>query len=175
MKIHHALFTLCFLCTGAMLASQTIGSVEYCEGRVAIVRDGKRIARVDMGFSIENLDQLYCEADSTVSLSFLPSSGITGTLTLSEKSSAIIRRDQLQTKTANDILLLGGEVSLKVKRLGGRDSTIRVRTTTSVLGVRGTEFNVATFYAAERRIGRSWTHGFDSGIGRYRLGRIPRR
>lgn len=146
MKMTKAVFALYFLCTAALLASQSIGTVEYCEGRVSVIRDGKRIARVDMGFSVENLDQVCCEANSTVSLAFLPSSGITGTLTLSEKSSAIIRRDQLQTKTSNDIFLLGGEVSLKVKRLGGADSSIRVRTTTSVLGVRGTEFNAATFY-----------------------------
>jgi hypothetical protein len=40
---------------------------------------------------------------------------------------------------------MAGSVSLKVKRLAGMESTIQVRTPTAVLGVRGTEFVVASF------------------------------
>lgn len=134
------------LVTGVMLFSQTIGTIEYFEGRVEITRDGRPLRRMDIGFGIENLDQITTAPDSLITISFAPGTGVDGTITLSEKSSAVIRLDMLSGSKAHDLYLLGGAVAVKVKRLGGSDSSYRVRTSSSVLGVRGTEFVAAAFF-----------------------------
>lgn len=133
-----------FLCLGFLCFSQTLGSIAYCEGSVQIVRNGRKINRVAIGFPIENLDHIITARDSLATISFLPDSGISGTLDVSAESSAIIRRNSLIAGPANDVYLIGGSLSLKVKRLGGNNSSVRVRTPSSVLGVRGTEFTAAT-------------------------------
>ena len=144
MKKRLAACGIIFLCLGAITFSQTIGKIDYCEGRVQVVRNGRQIGRVAIGFPIENLDHVTTGRDSLATISFLPDSGITGTLDISTESSAIIRRDSLVAGPSNDVYLLGGSVSLKVKRLSGNNSSMRVRTASSVLGVRGTEFSAAT-------------------------------
>jgi len=145
MKKVISVLILTLFCAGTAVFSQAIGKIDYLEGSVSVTRDGRKISRIDMGSPVENLDRITSGKDSRVEVSFLPETGITGTLTLTEGSSAIIRRDSLAGKNANSVYLFGGSVSLKVKRLSGNDSTIRVRTTSSVLGVRGTEFTVITF------------------------------
>lgn len=132
--------------SGVALFSRTIGTIEYLEGRVEIIRDGRPLRRLDMGVPIENLDQISTSADSLITISFLPDTEITGTITVGEKSLTVIRLDRLAGNAANELYLMGGSVAVKVKRLGGADSSFRVRTPSSVLGVRGTEFVAAAFF-----------------------------
>lgn len=146
MKEKRLIFVMILLVTGVMLFARTIGTIEYLEGRVEIIRDGRPLRRLDMGAAIENLDQISTAADSLITVSFLPETRVTGTITVSEKSSTIIRLDKLAGVEANELYLLGGSVAVKVKRLGNTESSFRVRTPTSVLGVRGTEFVAAAFF-----------------------------
>lgn len=146
MKEKKCILIVLFLVSGVALFSHTIGTIEYLEGRVEIIRDGRPLRRLDMGVAIENLDQISTAADSLVTISFLPETRVTGTITVDEKSSTIIRLDRLSGKKSNELYLMGGSVAVKVKRLGGADSSFRVRTPSSILGVRGTEFVAVAFF-----------------------------
>lgn len=132
----------------AFLSAQSLGHVEYLEGSVEITRDGKLLKGVDIGTKVQNLDIVKTDGDSTVTIAFEPSSGLTGTVSVVPSTTAVIRQDQIQSKPANDIKLLSGSVKMKVERIAGRNASIQVRTPSSVLGVRGTEFVVATFNGA---------------------------
>jgi len=125
--------------------SQAIGKIEYLEGAVTVTRDGAALKKADIGTAIENLDQIATSADGMVTIAFDKQSGLTGTLQVVPASTAIIRLDQLSGTKANEVQLMAGSVGLKVKRLAGGKSAIQVRTATAVLGVRGTEFVVASF------------------------------
>jgi len=126
-------------------AAQVVGKIDYMEGGVTITRNGASLARADIGTAIENLDLIKTAADSLVSIVFDRASGLTGSVQIVAGSTAIIRQDQLSGTTANEVQLMTGSVNLKVKRLAGVKSAVQVKTPTSVLGVRGTEFVVASF------------------------------
>jgi hypothetical protein len=125
--------------------AEAIGMIDYLDGAVELTRNGEAVKGVDIGTKIENLDFIKTSADSQVTISFLKSSGLTGTMTIVPGSSALIRQDQISGSGASEIQLMAGSVNLKVKRLVKGESSVQVRTPTAVLGVRGTEFVVATF------------------------------
>jgi hypothetical protein len=129
----------------ALSGAQTLGTVDYLEGSVSIQRNGEALKKVDIGTKIENLDLVKTSADGTVSIAFDKTSGLSGSLQVVPASTAIIRRDQISGSPASEVQLLAGSVNLKVKRLVKGQSSVQIRTPTSVLGVRGTEFSVATF------------------------------
>lgn len=139
-----ALFVLGTFVT-AMASAQVLGKIDYIEGMVSITRNGAPVARVEIGTPIENLDLVKTSSDGLVSITFDRNSGLTGTVQIVPDSTAVIRQDQLSGTSANEVQMMSGSVNLKVKRLAGVKSTIQVRTPTSVLGVRGTEFVVSSF------------------------------
>lgn len=139
-----ALCVLGALCA-APATAQVVGKIDYLEGSVTVTRNGASLARPDIGTVIENLDLIKTSPDSLVSIVFDKASGLTGSVQIVAGSTALIRQDQLSGTTANEVQLMAGSVNLKVKRLAGVKSAVQVKTPTSVLGVRGTEFVVASF------------------------------
>lgn len=131
-----------------VLCAQTLGRVEYLEGNAELTRNGEVLKGLDIGTPIENLDIVKTDGDATVTISFSPDSGLTGTLQIVPSTTAVIRQDQINSKPANDIKLLTGSIKMKVERMAGKNASVQVRTPSSVLGVRGTEFVVATFNGA---------------------------
>ncbi len=130
------------------LFAQTLGRVEYLEGSPEITRNGEVLKRVDIGTRIENLDIVKTDGDSSLTVAFEPDSGLTGTVQIVPSTVAVLRQDQIQSKPANDIKLLTGSLKMKVERIAGKNASVQVRTSSSVLGVRGTEFVVASFNGA---------------------------
>lgn len=137
------LILLVTLCSTA--GAQVLGKIDYLEGGIEITRNGISVQRIDIGSSVENLDLIKTSKDGLVSIVFDKASGLTGTVQIIAGSTVMLRQDQLSGTSANEIQLLAGSVDLKVKRLAGVKSSVQVRTPTSVLGVRGTQFVVASF------------------------------
>lgn len=148
MKQRNLLLVVLLLLAGSIGFSQVLGRIEYMEGTVQISRNGTTLSGVDIGTSIENLDQVKTTPDSSVTIAFSKNSGLSGTLQIVPGTTAVIRQDQISGTATNEVELLAGSVSLKVKRLAGVRSAAQVKTPTSVLGVRGTEFVVASFNGA---------------------------
>lgn len=136
------------VCIYSMAGAQVLGKIDYMEGVVGITRNGANVARVEIGTKIENLDLIKTSKDGLVSITFDRNSGLTGNIQVVQGSTAVIRQDQLSGTSANEVQLLTGSVNLKVKRLAGVKSSVQVRTPTSVLGVRGTEFVASSFNGA---------------------------
>ncbi len=142
-----ALCVLGALCAASVTA-QVVGKIDYIEGDVTITRNGASLPHADIGTAVENLDLIKTSSNSLVSIVFDKASGLTGSVQIVAGSTAVIRQDQLSGTTANEVQLMAGSVNLKVKRLAGVKSAVQVKTPTSVLGVRGTEFVVASFNGA---------------------------
>lgn len=135
------------LCVLGFVQAQVLGRIDYLEGTVEIVRDGVRLTSVDIGTEIENLDQLKTSKDGMATIAFDKETGLTGTLQIVPNSSALIRLDLISGTKTNEVKVMAGSVGLKIKRLAGMRSAAQVRTSSAVLGVRGTEFVVASFNA----------------------------
>lgn len=133
------------LFAGSAGFGQVLGRIEYMDGSVEVSRNGSLLSGVDIGTPIENLDHIKTSTDATVTIAFSKDSGLSGTLQIVPGTNAVIRQDQIAGTATNEVELLAGSVSLKVKRLAGVRSSAQVRTPTAVLGVRGTEFVVASF------------------------------
>ncbi len=134
-----------FVIAACAAGAQVVGRVEYVEGFVEVVRNGERARSVDAGFPIENLDCVRTGDAGSATVSFDRSSGLVGSIVIGPGASAVIRRDLVSGVTSNEVRLMAGEIGLKVSRLSGNAASFRVRTPSAVLGVRGTEFVVATF------------------------------
>jgi len=139
-----ALIAACTALSGAVSA-QVLGKIDYMEGSVDITRNGDHLRKVDIGTPIENLDLVKTSANGLVSIAFEKESGLTGSLQIVQGSTAMIRQDRISGSPSNEVQLMAGSVNLKVKRLAGMKSAVQVKTPSSVLGVRGTEFVVASF------------------------------
>lgn len=127
------------------LSAQVLGTVDYIEGSAEITRNGEKIRSVDIGTPIENLDLVKTAPNSILSIKFGKASGLTGSIQIEASSTALIRQDLVAGMPSNEAQLMAGSVNLKVKRLAGMKSAIQVKAPTAVLGVRGTEFVVASF------------------------------
>ncbi|ULQ60649.1 FecR domain-containing protein [Brucepastera parasyntrophica] len=132
----------------AVLSAQVVGQIDYMEGRASLIRNGEEVKNIGIGTSIENLDQITTQSDGLISIAFNRDSGLTGNIQIVPKTTAIIRQDNLSGGASNEVQLMTGAVNLKVKRLAGVNSGAQVRTSSSVLGVRGTEFSAASFNGA---------------------------
>lgn len=125
--------------------AQVVGRLEYVDGLVEIVRNGELARSVGIGYPIENLDCVRTGDAGAATVSFDRSSGLVGSIDIGPGTTAVIRRDLVSGVTSNEVRLMAGEIGLKVSRLSGNAASFRVKTPTAVLGVRGTEFVVATF------------------------------
>ncbi len=141
-----ATLSIVMLVVAALAArAQVVGRVEYVEGLVEVVRNGEKARPVGTGFPIENLDCVRTGDAGSATISFDRSSGLVGSIDIGPGATAVIRRDLVSGVTSNEVRLMAGEIGLKVSRLSGNAASFRVRTPSAVLGVRGTEFVVATF------------------------------
>lgn len=145
MKTYKVLLLVGSLCFSSLLFSQTIGRLDYVEGDVELTRNGTAMPRVSIGMPIEHMDLVTTSANGLAAISFTQDSGLSGSIQVSPKTTALIRKDSIGGVATNEVQLLAGSVSLKVKKLAGAKVNAQVRTPTSVLGVRGTEFVVASF------------------------------
>lgn len=146
-KFEKFLASVILLCsfTVTLTFAQVLGKVDYIEGSVELTRNGSVLSRVDMGTPIENMDLIKTSPNSTLIIAFSKESGLTGSVQIAPNSTALIRQDQLSASASNEVQLLSGSVNLKVKRLAGVNASVQVKTPSAVLGVRGTEFVVASF------------------------------
>ncbi len=145
MKKRMALGIVCGIVCALGLQAQVLGKVDYIEGSAEITRNGEKLRAIAIGTPIENLDLVKTSANGLVSIAFEKDSGLTGSIQIVPNSTALIRQDLVSGSPSNEAQLMAGSVNLKVKRLAGMKSAIQVKTPTAVLGVRGTEFSVATF------------------------------
>lgn len=148
MKKYMAFLASCvFLCiidvdVFAAQAQTRVGTVEYMEGKALLVRAGAE-SELDLGLGLFNQDLIKTEKDGYVVVKMDSSSGMSGTITVRPNTVCAISSLVVEGSPATEANALVGSVAVKVKKLSG-NPRFSVRSGSTVMGVRGTEF-VVTF------------------------------
>jgi hypothetical protein len=135
------LITLVDLQGAYAATSASVGVIEELFGSVQVTRRGEVLGTIDMGEPIENYDLIKTGSDGSVVISLTQGTGMTGTLVVKPNSAFTVKSDVVQGKPTTEGDVLVGSVGVKVKKISG-DPALRVRTGNTVMGVRGTEFEV---------------------------------
>jgi len=136
-----------FLLSAGIAAAETpVGRIAYLEGIVDVHRDGEIIELFDSDVGMELLNQDLIETGGdgvlTVEITAFRNSGTT--ITVSENTAFyfdVTRSMGGDVKT--EMPMLAGSLAFKVQKLSGSEE-LNVRTSTAVMGVRGTEFEVVS-------------------------------
>ncbi len=142
MKILHSAALLVVLGLLAPLASAAdVGQIKTSKGGVVIVREGKEMA-ASAGTAVQQADRVLTKADGAVGITFSDNS----MLSLGPDSMMDIGRFSFGSKSEPDALeatLHRGTLSaVSGKIVAKSPEAMRIRTPTTILGVRGTEFFV---------------------------------
>ena len=133
----------------AALASPVVGSVDYAEGNVSISRSGKVIAAPNIGDPVISGDLIKTQSDGLIVIAMDKSSGMAGKLTVKQRSSIYINLESLKGEPRTNIQVLTGAIGSKVNKLAGNNPTVNVTTSSAVMAVRGTEYEVVVSISAD--------------------------
>ena len=135
-----ALIAVAVLASFAASAAD-VGQIKTAKGAVVIVRDGKELP-VSAGIAVQQADRVMTKADGSAGITFTDNS----MLSLGPDSMLDISRFSFGDKATPDTLeatLHRGTLSaVSGKIVAKSPEAMRIRTPTTILGVRGTEFFV---------------------------------
>ncbi len=137
-------FLLIFALTNAAALfslNMTVGYIEYSDSDFSLTRAGRVIRDVSIGDEVENFDLIKTDKGSVV-IKLYASTGMDGVLTIKPKSVFAIKSETIRGVGETEGDLINGRVSVKVQKLAG-EPKLRIRTGSTVMGVRGTQFDVA--------------------------------
>lgn len=127
----------------AFAAVVPFGTIDYVEGDAHVVRSGKVLGEANIGDEVLPDDMIKTSSDGLVVIALDKSTGMRGTLTIKAKSVAYIRLKPDPAGPKSSIELIAGQLGSKLTKLGG-SPTLQVTTDAVVMGVRGTEFSIAS-------------------------------
>lgn len=140
--ISKVLIILFFALTGiAMNAAAQVGMILEVQGDVSITRSGSALPYIDIGDEIHNYDLIRTGRDGVVVVDLYSKSGMEGTLSVAPSSVFTLKMEQVRNEAHTEANLLGGSVGVKVRKLAGTPS-LRIRSGSTAMGVRGTQFEV---------------------------------
>lgn len=127
--------------SSAAFAATEVGKVKTAKGSVVIVRDGKEIP-APAGTPVQQADRILTKADGSAGITFNDNS----MLSLGPDSTLDISRFSFgatsQPDTLEATLHRGTLSAVSGKIVAKSPEAMRIRTPTTILGVRGTEFFV---------------------------------
>lgn len=130
-----------FISCPVLAGSDTAGVFKRVEGSVSVVRDGASIPAT-VGMTVQAHDQVVTGADGSAGLTFEDAS----LLSLGPSSSLSIDRFAFDTTTydgAFELSLAKGRLAVVSGKIAKHEQdAMKVKTPSSILGVRGTEFVV---------------------------------
>jgi FecR protein len=129
--------------SAAALSFPNIGSIDYIEGGVSIGRSGKVISAPNIGDPVVSGDLIKTQNDGLVVIAMGKNTGMGGKLTVKSRSSLYINVDIVKGEPRTQIQMLTGAIGSKVNKLSG-SPTMTVTTSSAVMAVRGTEYEVVT-------------------------------
>jgi len=124
------------------LAQPKVGRIDYIEGGVTISRAGKTIGDPNIDDALQSGDLIRTSGDGMLVIAFDKNTGMNGTLTVRAKTSLYLKVESIKGQPKTSIDLLAGSVGSKVLKIAGTP-TMTVQTSSAVMGVRGTEYEVA--------------------------------
>ena len=137
-----------FAFAAAALSVSKVGGIDYAEGGVSIERNGKSIAAPDIGEPIFSGDLIRTQGDGMLVIALDRITGLQGNVTVKAGSSVYIALDELRDEPRTRIQILTGAIGSKVSKLAG-SPTVTVTTSSVVMTVRGTEYEVVVSINAD--------------------------
>lgn len=139
-----AVFLIC-CSAGFLFAGDLGGEIVYMEGAVDVWRDGKKLdwRNVDIGFFVEPQDTIETGEDGLAEIDVVTPSGTSALVRVKPGTSFYLTEESVQGKSQSSFTMMKGSLSFRVQKLSGNES-FNVRTASAVMGVRGTNFDVAS-------------------------------
>jgi hypothetical protein len=138
----------------AALSYPKVGSIDYAEGGVSISRSGKVLSAPNIGDPVLSGDLIKTQNDGLLVIAMDKNTGMGGKLTVKSRSSLYINLDTVKGEPRTQIQMLTGAIGSKVSKLAG-SPTVNVTTSSAVMAVRGTEFEVIVSINASDATGDS--------------------
>jgi hypothetical protein len=129
------------VCTAGISAQDVVGSISYLEGTVGMVRDGADVDGVAIGQDLQSFDLLKTGSDGQAELAITFTRLPRMTVKMSADTQFSLEVATVEGRQESTIGILGGQIALKVAKLLPSQS-VRVRTDSAAMGVRGTDFTV---------------------------------
>ncbi len=133
---------LCFV-SAAAFAAEPLGRIVYIEGIVDLQRDGEilELWDSDIGMEIYNYDLIETGYDGFIEIEIV-SHRTRGSLIKVESDTAFyFDSAKMGGSSKTNVAMMSGSLSFKVQKLTGNEE-LNVRTESTVMGVRGTDFKV---------------------------------
>jgi hypothetical protein len=125
----------------AALSSPKVGGIDYAEGGISIGRGGKTISAPNIGDPVFSGDLIKTQGDGMLVIAMDKGTGMSGKITVKARSALYINLDNLKGEPRTQIQILTGAIGSKVSKVAG-SPTVTVTTSSAVMAVRGTEFEV---------------------------------
>jgi hypothetical protein len=132
----------------AALSPRKVGGIDYAEGVVSIARGGKSISSPNIGDPILSGDLIKTQRDGVLIIAMDAASGMSGKITVRPRSTLYINMDTVKGESHTQIQMLTGAISSKVSKITG-SPTVTVTTSSAVMSVRGTEYEVVVSINAD--------------------------
>lgn len=132
----------------AALSAAKVGGIDYAEGGVSIGREGKVISAPNIGDPVFSGDLIKTQGDGMMIIAMDKNTGMSGKLTIKSRSSLYINLDLVKGEPRTQIQILTGAIGSKVTKLSGTP-TVTVTSSSAVMAVRGTEYEVAVSVNAD--------------------------
>jgi hypothetical protein len=140
-QLHKAVLLLALVALAPAAYGADVGQIKTAKGTVLIVRDGKELPAM-AGTAVQQSDRVVTRGGGAAGITFADNS----MLSLGPDSSLDISRFSFNQKGTPDTLeatLHKGTLSaVSGKIVAKSPEAMRIRTPTTILGVRGTEFHV---------------------------------
>lgn len=139
------LLIVCMLVASALaaaaLSAARVGAIDYAEGGVSIGREGRTISSPNIGDPVFSGDLIRTQADGMTVIAMDKNTGMIGNLTIKPRSALYVNLDEVKGEPRTRIQILTGAIGSKVTKFSG-SPTVTVTTSSAVMAVRGTEYEV---------------------------------
>jgi hypothetical protein len=135
------IFYLLLACAAGVSSQDKIGTISYMEGTVSVVRDGADLDSVAIGQDLQNFDLVKTGDDGQAELAISSPQLPSMTVKMSANTQFSLEVATVAGKQESSVGILGGQIALKVAKLL-QTQTVKVKSDSAVMGVRGTDFTV---------------------------------
>jgi hypothetical protein len=145
-----AVSCLILLASCVLASAEQVGEIVFVDGDVTLMRNEHTLttADLDTGAPIENLDRLRTGDDGQVTIAITASYGAPAEIRIAPRTTFYVEIEQTERRSTTTLGLMTGSIGLKMQKLSG-NRELAVRTDTTVMGVRGTTFDVSTSPAGD--------------------------
>jgi hypothetical protein len=127
----------------AVFGQDKLGDITYMEGDVAVVRNGAPLDGVAIGQDVQNFDQVRTGSDGLAELALKSPQLPSMTVKVSPDTQFSLEIASLTGSQQTTLSIVGGSISMKVSKLSSSQA-VQVKTDSTSMGVRGTDFVVTT-------------------------------